>query len=142
MPWVIDGSNLGGELGGAAGARDRVAVLHRVLPWARRRGRVVLVFDGPAEATLAERYGPLELLFAGAASADQSIQRLIGRQPRQWQVVTADRALAAACSERGARVVAPDELLARIDAAPPPSATGEAPVDVADWQRWFDEHRK
>jgi len=47
MAWLIDGSNLGGATGGRRGARDAVAVVHRLQPWARgRRERMVVVFDG------------------------------------------------------------------------------------------------
>lgn len=54
MPYLIDASNLGGLLGGRAGARDAAATLRFLLPWARRRAApVVVVFDGPPRAGIA-----------------------------------------------------------------------------------------
>ena len=152
MPFLVDGSNLGGAAGGAVGARDRVGVLRLLLPWARRR-RVTVVFDGPPEPALATSYGNLQVQFAGARAADEVILALLGRRPADATVVTDDRELLAACRDRGARVLPAGELLARLAAAAPGQsrgqspgqATGDAPrrsprdgpVDVADWEAWF-----
>ena len=69
MPYLIDASNLGGLLGGASGARDARAVLAFLAPWARERGAVVVVFDGPEQSALARRYGPVEVAWSGADRA-------------------------------------------------------------------------
>jgi hypothetical protein len=152
MPYLVDGSNLGGVVGGAAGARDRPAVLGLLLPWARRR-RVTVVFDGPPDPGLATSYGALELRFAVGRSADQLILGLLGRRPADWTVVSDDRDLLAACRGRGARVLLATELLARLAAgageiasAAVPAARAaprrEGPVDVADWEEWFRRGRE
>ena len=52
MPWLIDAANLGGVLGGAAGARNSQAILAALLPWARERKQVVVVFDGRSSVGL------------------------------------------------------------------------------------------
>ncbi|MCB1007607.1 MAG: NYN domain-containing protein [Acidobacteria bacterium] len=104
MPYLVDGSNLGGLLGGAAGARDAAAVVRTLLPWARERCAVTLVFDGPPRADVAERYGPLAIEWSGARSADDAIAARVEREPGAWIVVTADRELARRCRDLGARV--------------------------------------
>ena len=55
MPWLIDAANLGGVLGGAAGARNTEGILAALLPWARERKQVVVVFDGPESPGMATR---------------------------------------------------------------------------------------
>jgi len=141
MGMVVDGSNLGGALGGRRGARDAPAVVARLRDWARGRRRAVVVFDGPADPRLADRYGGVELRWSGARSADEEILRLIAGRPRQWTVVTADRALAAHCRDLGARHVTVEEFLASLErpgAGRDRGAGGEEPaVDVADWEAWF-----
>ena len=148
MPYLVDGSNLGGRVGGgAAGARDRAGVLRLLLPLARGRRRIVVVFDGPEDAALARGYGPLEVRFAGARSADAAILALLGKRPADWWVVSEDRGLLAACRERHARTMSIRDFLGRPDVAaglaPTRSRTGsteepaDEPVDVADWEDWF-----
>ena len=60
MPWLIDAANLGGALGGAAGARNTKAILAALLPWARERPQVVVHPVGRADvevlADLAQRW--------------------------------------------------------------------------------------
>jgi len=151
VPYLVDGSNLGGQLGGKRGARDRAAVLELLLSWIRSsaagearppRRRVVVVFDGPPDTALASACGPLEVRFAGARSADEVILATLGERAGDWQVVSADRALRAACRDRGARTLDVDALLAGarrrtskvVDAV---SRTTDAAVDVEDWEAWF-----
>ncbi len=149
MPIAIDGSNLGGALGGRRGARDARAVIDLLQPWVRaREGRVVLVFDGPAQADVATRYGAVEVRWSGAQSADTALLRLISRDPVDWWVVTNDRALATRVRDAGARALSVAELLRRADGARAPGgrsgAAGSAArgkpdeqVDVAFWERFF-----
>ena len=153
MPFLVDGSNLGGVTGGAAGSRDRPAVLELLLPWARRR-RVTVVFDGPPDERTATSYGTLDVRFAGGRPADQVILSLLGHRPRDWTVVSDDRDLLGECKARGARVVPASGLAAELVAArgrrePTRAAAAgrraaaqrEGPVDVADWEQWFRRGR-
>lgn len=110
---MVDGSNLGGVAGGLAGSRDAPAVVRWLLPWARSRARVILVFDGPRQADVAERYGPLEVRFAAPLTADETILRLLEREARGWTVVTDDAALARGARDLGARLLPATSLLAR-----------------------------
>jgi hypothetical protein len=148
MPFLVDGSNLGGVVGGASGSRDRHGVLELLLPWARRR-RVTVVFDGPAEGA-ATSYGNLDVRFGEGRPADQLILSLLGRRARDWTVVSDDRGLLAECQARGATVVLARELLPVLlgpAARREPSERAvegkrvaslrEGPVDVADWEEWF-----
>jgi hypothetical protein len=139
MPIAIDGSNLGGALGGRRGARDPQAVLARLLPWLRgRRGRVVLVFDGAPRPDVAARYGAVEVRWSGAEDADAVLLRLVSRGAADWWVATNDRALGARCRALGARVLSVAETLARARPKGPASKTGaDGPVDVAFWERFF-----
>jgi len=98
MPYLVDGSNLGGVLGGAAGARDPASVVAAILPWARERGAVTLLFDGAQRPDLAAAYGALRVEWSGARSADDAIVARLtadpAAAPSAWIVVTADRELA------------------------------------------------
>jgi hypothetical protein len=148
VPYLVDGSNLGGRLGGAAGARDRAAVLRLLLQWTRGGGtaraprrRVLVVFDGPEDAALATAYGPLRVRFSGARPADAVILDELGNSAADWWVVSADRALIAACRARGAQAVDPDEILGTQARAPAPAvdetSRHDGRVDVAEWEAWF-----
>jgi hypothetical protein len=114
MPYLVDASNLGGVIAGAAGARDARGVVDFLLAWARRRGRVVAIFDGPERDGVAARYGGLEVAWSGARSADQEILARLGRSAADWIVVTDDGALARSCRALGARVVGAREFAARL----------------------------
>jgi predicted RNA-binding protein with PIN domain len=113
VSYLIDGSNLGGQAGGARGARDPAAVVRWLLPWARQRSGVVVFFDGPPQVDIAARYGALEVRFTAPLSADQAILRALGKSPRGKIVVTADRALAHSCRDLGAKVESAESLLGR-----------------------------
>ncbi|HSM15286.1 MAG TPA: NYN domain-containing protein [Thermoanaerobaculia bacterium] len=116
MAFLIDGSNLGGRLGGARGARDAAGVMRLLMSWARtRREEAVVVFDGPRQPEIAEGYGALRVEWSGAASADDRIVARLEARSGRWVVVTADAGLAARCRALGARVLAPEELAARAE---------------------------
>lgn len=116
MPYLIDASNLGGILGGAAGARDAAAVVSFLFEWTRERGCVVAVFDGEDDGRLAKRYGALEVVWSGAGrAADEVIVRRLARAAAGWTVVTDDRELARRCREAGAAVMPGRELARRVE---------------------------
>lgn len=137
MPVVVDGSNLGGALGGRRGARDAPAVVRLLLGWARGRRHTVVVFDGPPDASLAERYGNLTLRWSAGRSADDEILRCLAKRPRDWTVVTDDRELAERCRRLGAAWRSVSELLAALPAAGSADRDADRPVDIADWEAWF-----
>lgn len=138
MPTLVDGSNLGGRLGGGRGARTAARVVPLVLAWARtRRGAVTLVFDGTPTPDVAERYGRVSLCWSGGRSADDVILELARRDPRRTRVVTDDAALAAACRSEGAEHVAVAEFLAGVRVSGVEEKEAAGAVDVADWEAWF-----
>lgn len=145
MSFLIDGSNLGGVLGGGAGARDAAGVVRRLMPWAReRRDEVVVIFDGPARAEVAARYGALAVEWSGAAPADDRIVERVERHPARWIVVTADRELAARCRAAGGKVIDARELTERTarparrrpTAAAAESATEKPPAHAEEREHW------
>lgn len=145
MPYLIDASNLGGVLGGRGGARNAEAVVAFLLPWARGRGEVVLVFDGEERPTIARRYGSLEVRWSGRKSADDVIAALTAAAPRRWLVVTADRELARRCKDVGARVEGVEALVERTKTAARPRTRRQSQsdkpeanaADVAHWRGVF-----
>ena len=152
MPYLIDGSNLGGVLGGAAGSRSAGSVVRELLAWAReRRGDVLVVFDGPERAELATAYGPLRMLWSGERAADDLIVERLGHRGDGWVVVTSDRELARRCRATGARVESVPAFLARSRRAGPArpatatraeAATDKPPAHAEErdyWRRIFAE---
>ena len=145
MPYLIDGSNLGGVLGGALGARDRKAVVQRLLPWTRRRRRVTLIFDGPADPLLATRYGGLVLVYSKGRSADAVIRQIIsgsGARRSDWTVITDDVELARSCQRSGAKVQPIADLLEQLPEDPETAALGDEEdprVNVEEWESYFDQ---
>lgn len=146
MPYLIDASNLGGVLGGRRGARDPAAVLGFLLPWARRRATpVVVVFDGPPRLGIALRYGPLEVAWSGARSADEALLARLAAAGAGWIVVTDDRELTRRCRAAGARVEPASALAGRVSRPHPKAAArgveGEKPApgaaDLRHWRRAF-----
>jgi predicted RNA-binding protein with PIN domain len=146
MGFLVDGSNLGGALAGGRGAREPAGIVELLLGWARGRRQVIVVFDGPPAATLARRYGGLEVRFAAPRTADEVILGMLGERAASWHVVSDDRELLAACRAKGARTMQARELAAELRAAERRTtgksaktkpAPHDAPVDVADWEAWF-----
>jgi hypothetical protein len=137
VPILVDGSNLGGRLGGARGARAAAEVVRVVLAWSRtRRGAVVVVLDGPPRGEVAERYGRVTVRWSGARSADELILDLTRRDARHTRVVTDDAALAAACRAEGAEHLSVAAFAAGVRPGVEEKETPGA-IDVADWERWF-----
>jgi hypothetical protein len=159
MPWLIDAANLGGVLGGAAGARNSQAILAALLPWARERKQVVVVFDGPESPGMATRLGGIEIVWSGNRSADDVISKRIaaiaanGKTAKAWTVITNDQSLARRCRNHGAKVE-PASIFAQRTAQPkakskaarsaqaaadkpPPNAQ-----DIAHWREVFCKKRK
>jgi hypothetical protein len=156
MPWLIDAANLGGVLGGASGARNPQAILAALLPWARERKQVVVVFDGTEPAGMARQLGGVEIVWSGARSADDLISKRIaalGKAARSWTVVTNDHSLARRCRDQDAKVE-PASIFAQRTAHPKPKtkaarsarAAADKPApnaqEIAHWRAVFDPGKK
>lgn len=145
MAYLIDASNLGGVLGGRGGARNPEAVVAFLMPWARGRGEVVVVFDGEEQPRVARRYGSLEVRWSGRKSADDVIAGLAAASPRRWLVITADRELERRCKDAGARVEGVKALVERTKTAARPRTRRQSQsdkpeanaADVAHWRGVF-----
>ena len=99
--------------------RDR-AILAALLPWARERKQVVVVFDGQETTAMATRLGGVEIVWSGSRSADDVISKRIaalGRTAKSWTVVTNDHSLACRCRDLGAKVQ-PASVFAKRTAEP------------------------
>ena len=152
MPYLIDGNNLLGSWGGPREGDDRRGeVVRRVAAFCRARGgSATVVFDGgPLRADLAQQsLGPLTIRVPPMGEdADTVIRELIERapQPRDWIVVTSDKALYSYVKTLGASVLRAHEwnhLERRV--APgrerEGAGQGEKPdreTDVAGWLKKF-----
>lgn len=133
MPWIVDGNNVLGVTGADRHADEPKRELVRLLSgFARqKRTRVTAVFDGPEPSSFARHLGPVTVIFSGARKADDVIVERASAG-RGWNVVTADRGLAARVERRAVRVVAPSALLREID-----SAAADPERSEADWAAWF-----
>ncbi len=112
MPYLVDGNNVWGSLGGPAGVPDgRSHVLKRVAAFCRERGAsAILVFDGaPArDGQQEQRFGAVTLRFPLAGQdADTLIRRIVDEAaaPGDFIVVTSDKSLYSWCRTRGARAM-------------------------------------
>ena len=156
MPWLIDAANLGGVLGGAAGARNSQAILAALLPWARERKQVVVVFDGPESPGMATHLGGVEIVWSGSRSADDVISKRIaalGKTAKSWTVITNDQSLARRCRDLGAKVE-PASIFAKratqpkakSKAARSAQAAADKPLpnakEIAHWREIFGEGKK
>jgi hypothetical protein len=143
MPFLIDGNNLIGATRRSArpSAEDRAALIAEVADRLRRtRARAILFFDGDAER--GAELGALAVRPSGAVSADEAILDEIrrSRTPREWTVVTEDRALNARARELGARAITPSSFWARLGKRPASaSPRTEEKVDVEEWLRYFED---
>ena len=159
MPWLIDAANLGGELGGAAGARNTEGILAALLPWARERKQVVVVFDGPESPGMATRLGGIEIVWSGSRSANDVISKRIaaiaggGKSAKSWTVITNDQSLTRRCRNHGAKVESASifakrttQPKAKSKAARSAHAAAEKPPpnaqDIAHWREVFGTKRK
>ena len=162
MPWLIDAANLGGVLGGAAGARNTEGILAALLPWARERQQVVVVFDGPEPPGMATHLGGVAIVWSGARSADEVITKRLaaiagsagsGKGAKSWTVVTKDQTLARRCRNHGAKVEPASTFARRVTqpkakskAARSTNAAADKPApnaqDVAHWRKVFGAKEK
>jgi predicted RNA-binding protein with PIN domain len=158
MPWLIDAANLGGVLGGASGARNPQAILAALLPWARQRQQVVVVFDGPEPTGMARHLGGVEIVWSGQQSADDLIAKRIasaGKTAKSWTVITNDRSLTRRCRDHGAKSE-PASVFAKRTQEPKPklksktARSSEAAADkpppnaqeIAHWRAVFGSEKK
>ncbi|MBL8112328.1 MAG: NYN domain-containing protein [Acidobacteria bacterium] len=147
MPDIIDGNNLLGRLGGGT----KEGLLAELTEWARRRRtRLTVVFDGPPGGgrPKVQSLGDVTVVHAAPLTADDEIVRRIreARDPKGFTVVTDDRVLCSLVRATGARTVGVGEFSQKAEKslAPRPEAAAPAkaspgPVNMKDWERWFQD---
>ena len=143
-------------LGGAAGARNTEGILAALLPWARERKQVVVVFDGPESPGMATRLGGIEIVWSGSRSADDVISKRIaalGKTAKSWTVITNDQSLTRRCRNHGAKVESASTFVQRTNqpkakskAARSAQAAADKPLpnaqDIAHWREVFGGKRR
>jgi predicted RNA-binding protein with PIN domain len=148
MPFLIDGHNLIGRMPSLslADPDDEQKLIELLRAYLLRSGKTgTVVFDhglpgGAARwsnAVLEVRFAPLP------KTADDVIRdRLIKeRNPAALIVVTADRELALAAQQAGARVRRPADFARDLVARPKPTSKKEAGLTAAEAEAWEREFR-
>jgi hypothetical protein len=135
MPWIVDGSNVLGTMRADRHGDEPKRELVRLLAgFARaKRTRLTAVFDGHEPASFARNLGAVTVLFSGDRSADDVIVERTSAGSG-WNVVTADRELAARMGRRHVRVVPPATLMREIES---PGSSDDR--DGSDWIAWFSD---
>jgi hypothetical protein len=151
VPYVIDGNNLLGSIGGPSVPGDgRTEVLRRVAAFCRTRGaRATLVFDGaPFRPELGtQELGRVVVRFPPPGSdADTVIREIVDGAPRpaELTVVSSDKAVYSYARTRGARALQAREwnALSRGGVHParrPPVDTSEKPDRETDIEGWLEK---
>jgi predicted RNA-binding protein with PIN domain len=154
MPYLVDGHNLIPK----AGLRldqidDEQELLARLGEFCRRRrAQVEVFFDGAPPGQARDRTpGAVTAHFVRqASSADAAIEaRLaaLGRQARNWTVVSSDGRVQAAARAAHAGLLSSEEFaleLSRAYRTGVPASGGESPLspeEVEDWLRFFNRKR-
>ncbi len=118
MPFLIDGHNLISALPdlSLADPDDEIQLVRRLKGWAlRERRKAAVVFDAglPGGRSRELSSGPVEVIFASVkGGADAVIRQRLRRlkTPREWTVVSSDRAIQASARAMGARVMSSQEF--------------------------------
>lgn len=153
MPYIIDGHNLIPKVRGLSLQHldDELELINRLQIFCRvRRQTVEVYFDRAApghEGT--KTMGAVKAHFVSASSnADSAIrQRLqrLGRQARNWKVVSADRQVQAEAHGAHAAVIPSEEFAAQLEEAllqavkSPEGSQGLSAQEVDYWQAVFSQ---
>jgi len=151
MPYLIDGHNLIGRMPGISlEDPDDEAKLLAVLRTfcARQPTKATVYFDGglPGRLDPPPASGVTAHFITPPGTADAAIGRhlnRLGRDARNWTVVSSDVSVADAARRRGARVISSEgfaQELAGALASSPPSEKPEGPPgedELEDWEELF-----
>ena len=156
MPYLIDGHNLIGRMRGIplTDPDDEALLVARLRTFcSRERTTVTVYFDGAVVSATREpaRAGVTARFIAPPHTADAAIARhldRLGREARNWTVVSSDSAVVEASRRRGARVESSDAFARRLDATAASSPVEEKPRpptkpdEIAGWEAAFKKHRR
>lgn len=152
MPFLVDGHNLIPKIPGLSLRQlDDETELTRLLAeyCRKRRQKVEVFYDGaPPGHAARQQFALLTAHFIRKGqTADEAIRlRLVhlGKEARNWQVVSSDRRVQTEAKALGARVLNADQFAADVlDAlrAPEPGERGEQPLSDAEVQEWMEMFR-
>ncbi len=153
MPYLIDGHNLIGKMDNLslAAIDDEQQLIEILQEFCRRERRTAEVYfdNAPPGVPQARQYGRLTAFFTRAGkSADQAIyERLkrLGKEARNWTVVSSDRQVQAMAKSVRAKTISSEEFARQMTAKPSAdkavfSEKGE--IDDAQLQEWIDLFRR
>jgi len=155
MNFLIDGHNLIGQMPGISLSDEddeaKLVMVLRGFATADRRRSLVIVFDhGVYGHPSLNGYGITCHFARSPQDADQQIITRIGKiaQPADWRVVTSDRVVARAASDRNIHVISSHDFVRQLTnptkqiAAQPADKPREvrlSPAQVNEWLRIFGE---
>lgn len=156
MPLLVDGHNLIGQVPGLslADADDeaQLVMLLRRYSTAKRGRQVVVVFDRGVygHPQQLNGYGITCHFARSPQDADaELIKRLRAlKRPRDWTLVTSDRAIIREANDRGVRVIGSREFAQQLQAgqqrkaAPTAEEKREKPLSEAEVEEWLEFFRK
>ena len=156
MPLLVDGHNLIGQVPGLslADADDeaQLVMLLRRYSTAKRGRRVVVVFDRGVygHPQQLNGYGITCHFARSPQDADaELIKRLRAlKRPRDWTLVTSDRAIIREANDRGVRVIGSRDFAQQLQAgsqrkaAPSLEEKREKPLSEAEVEEWLEFFRK
>lgn len=153
MPYLIDGHNLIPKLGLQLESIDDEMELVAILQefYRRTHKQVEVYFDGaPVPHAGTRKLGPITAHFVRlGTTADNAIRnrlRTLGKNAKNWTVVTSDRQVQADAHAARAEVVSSDSFAAMLkqarDAAPKTSEDRKlSNEEVENWLKLFEERR-
>lgn len=155
MPYLIDGHNLIPKLGlSLRSADDEMELVARLQVFCRvERRQVEVYFDGaPAGQVGARKFGRVTAHFVRiGTTADAAIAsrlKKLGRDARNWTVVTSDRRVQSEARTAGADVVSSEAFAGQVIEsmrAPVsgPGASGDMSTEeVEEWLKLFRENKR
>lgn len=150
MPYLIDGHNLIPKLGLRLDALDDELELLSILQEYSRlaRKQVEVFFDGaPAQQAGSRKYGNVTAHFVKAGqTADEAIRKRLkkmGRNAKNWSVVSADRQVQAEARAVQAEIISSDVFAktlkqARVSAPKANTDRKLSDNEVNEWLKLFD----
>jgi predicted RNA-binding protein with PIN domain len=158
MPYLIDGHNLIPKIPGLSlkSMDDEIQLIQVLQDFCRQTGKNVEVYfdNAPVGQVQSRRYGRVKANFVRAGrSADEAILarvRSLGREAKNWHVVSSDREVIAGARSYQAQVISSDEFAGRLlaDSLHEHSDKGgEAepslnPAEIDEWLRIFGNGEK
>lgn len=158
MPYIIDGHNLIPKLPGMnlGMVDDELLLVEMLQDFCRRRNKQVDVYfdNAPAGGLKVQKYGAVTAFFTRAGlPADQAIHarlRRLGREARNWSVVSSDRAVQGYARSVKATVISSEsfaEILAEsmVEYGDEPAENEEpslTPSEIDDWLSLFGDERQ